>query len=95
MTINGKIFKKTFNFVEITAVVMRRQPRTGIEQTMGITSVGFIGNPYITPGDVSFARGRVEVREENCNNTADGYFFFVNRKVHSSRSRYAKASVLV
>jgi Bacterial TSP3 repeat len=81
-TINGQIVKKTFNVVEPTGVVMRQQPGTGIEHTMGIPSAGFTGNPYITPNDVSFASGNVNVREETCNATATGYYAYANGKVH-------------
>jgi hypothetical protein len=82
-TINGEIVKKTFNVVEPTGVVMRQQPGTGIEHTMGIPSAGFIGNPYITPDDVSFASGNVEVREETCNPTVTGYYTYESSKIHA------------
>lgn len=81
-TINGKVVKLTFNVVEPDGIVMRQQPGSGIEHTQGIPSAGFTGNPYITPNDVSFASGRVEVREQTCVAVATGYYSYQSGDVH-------------
>lgn len=85
-TINGKVVKITFDVIEPTGIIMRKQPGTGIKHTMGIPSVGFTGNPYITPNDVSFTGPGVEIREGTCNATLGGYYNYVTlpNRVHDT-----------
>ncbi len=80
--INGQVVKITFDAVEPTGIVMRREPNTGIAHTQGIPSAGFTGNPYITPNDVSFASGKVRVRELTCNGIGSGYYTDKNGDPH-------------
>lgn len=82
-TINGTVVKIPFSVVEPTGLVMRQKPGTGVHHLMGHPSAGFTGNPYITPNDVSFASGTVQVREEACNpSIAFGYYFFESGHSH-------------
>lgn len=81
-TINGQVVKIEFDVVEPDGIVMRQQPGTGIEHTQGIPSAGFTGNPYITPNDVSFASGRLQVREQTCIGVGTGYYAYQNGDVH-------------
>lgn len=46
------------------------------------SSVGFSADPYLLPNDVSFASGRVQVMEDSCLATADGYYDYANLRVH-------------
>lgn len=80
--INGQTVKISFDAVEPDGVVMRQEPGTGIEHTQGIPSAGFTGNPYITPNDVSFASGKVRVREQTSTGTGTGYYAYQNGDVH-------------
>jgi hypothetical protein len=82
--INGQHVSLQFPVVEPTGIVMRKKPGTGIEHTINIPSAGFIGSPYITPDDVSFAGGDVWVREGICNpSIATGYYSYQSNKQHS------------
>jgi hypothetical protein len=81
-TINGQLVKIAFDVVEPDGIVMRQELGSGIEHTQGIPSAGFTGNPYITPNDVSFASGRVEVREQTSVGSGTGYYAYQNGDVH-------------
>ncbi|MHA7058065.1 eCIS core domain-containing protein [Aquimarina sp. M1] len=71
---------KAFDVVEPSGAYMERTPGTGIWHQQGSASVGFKGDTYYTPKDVSFHY--TNMREGSCAGIGTGYFSGDNGQVH-------------
>jgi hypothetical protein len=79
-TIKGKKVKIDFNVVEPDGVTIKQEIGSNIWHIRGKGSAGFLGQAYITPNDVSFAR--IETREQTCAGVGTGYFAGSNGRQH-------------
>jgi hypothetical protein len=70
----------TFTVVEPSAGIVERQPGTGIFHVRGTPSVGFLGDLFLQPADVSFQF--VEFCEGAAGAVCTGYFTPQNGQVH-------------
>jgi hypothetical protein len=62
----------TFTVVQPASVTIDQYAGTWVRHTQGAPDCGFLGQPYVHPGDVSFYN--VKVRELNSAAVCDGYY---------------------
>jgi hypothetical protein len=72
--------RKTITIVAPTDALMVQRPGTGLSHTTGTWSVGFLGNIFLRPTDVSFAEATFQ--EGTAIAVASGYLSSANGQVH-------------
>lgn len=74
------VYRKTFTVVTPTDAVMVQEPNTYIYHQQGTWSVGFLGNIYLRPTDVSF--NNTKFQEGTCTAVSSGYLSDLHPQVH-------------
>jgi hypothetical protein len=75
-----EVYRKTFAVVEPDEAVMVQTPGTHIYHQHDVWSVGFIGDIYLQPTDVSF--NNCTFQEGTCTGVGSGYLSKIQPKVH-------------
>ena len=74
------VYRKTITIVTPTDAVMVQEPGTSVYHQQGTWSVGFLGNVFLRPTDVSF--NNTKFQEGTCTAVASGYLSGLHPKVH-------------
>lgn len=77
---NSVVARRTINIVAPSDALMVQRPGTNVKHTTGLWSVGFKGNVFLRPTDVSFSR--MQWGEGTVNAVASGYLAIWNGRPH-------------
>jgi hypothetical protein len=74
------VYRKTFTVVTPTDALMVQEPNTYVYHQQGTWSVGFLGNIYLRPTDVSF--NNTKFQEGTCTAVSSGYLSDLHPQDH-------------